>query len=585
MIELTDIELLEEYVRTQTEAAFAELVRRHLNLVYSVAFRFTGQNQDAQDIAQAVFIILANKARTLRKQTVLTGWLYETTRHTAAHWQRGQVRRQIREQEASMQTSQSDTTGTWQQLEPQLETAMASLSERERTLLALRFYEKRTGQEAAAALGIGEAAAHKRTARALEKLRKFFTRKGVVLSAATIASAVSANAIQAAPAGMVSLITKSVLTGTASATAITLVATTTTIAMTALQKLAVTAALTVTLGAGAYAIKQAHEAQAVAQTLQAQQALTLAQVQQLQAERDKGSNLIVWLKGELAKNEQNNAELLKLRGEVGWLRNKAEEFNQEQRDVKKQFANAAKSAPDSNTNAVATFQIHMKARFLSLPKGNLAGIQSFLNAQASGAAGFSGVISEDHFTNMLAWIKARTERDGAETLGEPEITTLSERPTQIRTTQTISVITNLALREANGSVSIVPELDNVETGPILDAAPHILPDGSAIELPVTACVTDFLGYEANSHTVPVLAKTGEKVEVPTVSPQFRVQQKTCTVTLFDNQTVVLKLEDKVAATSAPLVNAAGEKVDLRDNDTLVFITATLVDAAGRRVNN
>jgi RNA polymerase sigma factor (sigma-70 family) len=584
MIDLTDIELLEQYVRTRAEDAFAELVRRHLNLVYSVAFRFTGQNQDAQDIAQAVFIILANKARTLRRQTVLTGWLYETTRNTAAHWHRGNVRRQIREQEASMQTSQSDTTDTWQQLEPHLEAAMASISERERTLLALRFYENRTGHEAAAALGIREDAAHKRTARALEKLRKFFTKKGVVQSPAAIASTVSANAVQSAPAGMVGLITKSAITGTGSATAITLVATTKTIAMTTLQKLAVIAALTVTIGAGAYAVKQARGARVEAQKLQAQQAPILEQIQQLRTERDKGSNMIVWLEGELAKNEKNNAELLKLRGEVGLLRNKAGDFSKEQRDVQRQLSNSSKSSPGSDTNAVAMFQIHLKARFLSLPKGNLAEMQSLLISQSSGDAGFSGVLSEDHFTNLLAWIRESQQRYGAETLGEPEITTLSERQTQMRATQIISVITNLALLETNGSVSIVPELDNVETGPILDAAPHILPDGNTIELPVNASVTDFLGYEANSSTMPVYAKNGEQVDVPKVIPQFRVQQNSFKGSMFDNQTLVLKLEDKMAAPNAPLVNSAGEKAETRNNDTLVFVTATIVDRVGSRIN-
>lgn len=78
MTELTDMELVRKYTRTQDEVAFAELVHRHLNLVFSVAGRYTGQNEDARDIAQAVFIVLARKARTLRDQTVLTGWLYET---------------------------------------------------------------------------------------------------------------------------------------------------------------------------------------------------------------------------------------------------------------------------------------------------------------------------------------------------------------------------------------------------------------------------------------------------------------------------------------------------------------------------
>jgi hypothetical protein len=71
-----------EFAERNSESAFAELVRRHINLAYSVALRFTGNSPDAQDVTQAAFIILAKKAGSLRDRTVLTGWIYETTRLT-----------------------------------------------------------------------------------------------------------------------------------------------------------------------------------------------------------------------------------------------------------------------------------------------------------------------------------------------------------------------------------------------------------------------------------------------------------------------------------------------------------------------
>ena len=204
MPDANDMDLVREFARNHSEAAFTELVRRHLNLVYSVARRCTGSDSDAQDVTQAVFVILARKAPGLRARTVLTGWLYETTRHTAACLQRTNARRHAREQEAYMQSTltAADTAGAWSRLAPHLEAAMAQLGERDRTLLALRFYENKSGPEAAALLGIREAAAHKRTARALEKLRKFFSRRGVALSATAIAGAVSANSVQVAPAAL-----------------------------------------------------------------------------------------------------------------------------------------------------------------------------------------------------------------------------------------------------------------------------------------------------------------------------------------------------------------------------------------------
>ena len=110
MPDANDMELVRDYARHNSEAAFAELVRRHINLVYSVGLRCTGQAEDAQDVTQAVFIILARKAAGLRERTVLTGWLYETTRFVAVKLLRTKARRQAREQEASMQSTLNDRT-------------------------------------------------------------------------------------------------------------------------------------------------------------------------------------------------------------------------------------------------------------------------------------------------------------------------------------------------------------------------------------------------------------------------------------------------------------------------------------------
>ena len=216
MPDANDMDLVREFARRNSEAAFTELVRRHLNLVYSVARRCTGNDGDAQDVTQAVFIILARKAAGLRERTLLTGWLYETTRFAAARLLRTNARRHAREQEAYMQStlngggdasSQPGYEEIWRQLSPHLEDAMSRLSERDRALLVLRFYENKSGPEAAALLGIREDAAHKRVTRAIEKLRKFFAQRGVTLSGAAIAGAVSANSVQAAPVGLAMAVT------------------------------------------------------------------------------------------------------------------------------------------------------------------------------------------------------------------------------------------------------------------------------------------------------------------------------------------------------------------------------------------
>jgi RNA polymerase sigma factor (sigma-70 family) len=251
MSEKNDMELVREYVQAGSDAAFADLVQRHINLVYSVALRFTGNPADAEDVAQAVFIILAKKAASLRADTVLAGWLYETTRLSARQWLRTRTRREHHEQEASMQPTPESPNADplWLQLKPLLEDAMARLNQKERTLLALRFFENRTGAESAAMLGIGEWAARKRAARALEKLRRYFANHGVNSTTAIIERTISVNSIQVAPATLAKTVaTVAVAKGVASS------ASTLTLVKGALKVMAWTKAKTAIVAAAAAAL-------------------------------------------------------------------------------------------------------------------------------------------------------------------------------------------------------------------------------------------------------------------------------------------------------------------------------------------
>jgi RNA polymerase sigma factor (sigma-70 family) len=227
-----DVALLREYARQNSEEAFATLVSRYVNLVYSVALRSVRDAHLAEEITQAVFIILARKAASLGDKTILSGWLCRTARYASANALTIQRRRQRREQEAYMQSqfeqpnlsSQGETAPdeTWTRIAPLLEGAMAKLGQKDHDALVLRFFEGRNFREVGATLGASEDAAKARVGRALEKLRKFFTKRGVSSTTAIIAGTITANSVQAAPMAMAKTVTAAGITKGSIATASTL---------------------------------------------------------------------------------------------------------------------------------------------------------------------------------------------------------------------------------------------------------------------------------------------------------------------------------------------------------------------------
>ena len=224
MRDASDMELLREYARQKSDPAFAELVRRHIGLVHSAALRHVGMAAQAEEITQAVFVILARKADGLRKGQILDAWLFETTRLTALRFLRGERRRQFREQEAYMQSVLQESTPdpVWQQLAPLLDEAMMRLGRRDREAVVLRFFKGRSLGEVAAALNIKEPAAQKRVSRALEKLRHFFAKRGVDSTASAIAEKISVHSVQAAPAALAKTVTAVALSKGAAASTSTL---------------------------------------------------------------------------------------------------------------------------------------------------------------------------------------------------------------------------------------------------------------------------------------------------------------------------------------------------------------------------
>ncbi len=201
MQETDDSTLLRQYAENHSDEAFATLVTRHVNLVYSVALRHVGNPHNAEEITQAVFVILAKKAAQLRHARALSSWLFQATRLTATNFVRSETHRQRREEEAQMQSILNEPgSEVWPAIAPWLDAAVAGLREKDRQAIVLRFYEGRNLREVGLALGASEGAAEKRVNRALEKLRNFFAKRGVSSTTAMIAGAISANSVQTVPA-------------------------------------------------------------------------------------------------------------------------------------------------------------------------------------------------------------------------------------------------------------------------------------------------------------------------------------------------------------------------------------------------
>ena len=218
------MDLLRQYAVGNSDAAFAALVSRHINLVYSAALRKTGNPHAAEEITQAVFIILARKAGRILDKTILPGWLYQTARLTASSHLRRESRRTRREQEAFMQSESYAVAPeeTWEQLAPLLEDAMGQLCDKDRTAVVLRFFGGKSFAEVAMAAGVSENAAKKRVGYALEKLNRYFSKHGVSSTTETIAGAISANSVQAAPVALAKAATAVAITKGAAASGSTL---------------------------------------------------------------------------------------------------------------------------------------------------------------------------------------------------------------------------------------------------------------------------------------------------------------------------------------------------------------------------
>lgn len=331
-----DQELLREYLEHTSEAAFAELVRRHLDLVYDTGLRLVGGDAAlAQDVAQTVFIDLARKAGKLVSYATLAGWLHTRSRFAALDAIRAEQRRRARENEASVMNDQlHDTTPDldlqWRQLAPVLDQALGDLKQSDRDALLLRFFKGKSLREVGEVLGVQENAARMRVDRALDKLRAILQSKGLTSTASALSGALAGYTLVAAPPGLLPALTGIALAAAAGSTGVT---------STALSFMTLT---NLKVGIAGVAIVAGLTTRLVIQ--QRQLAALRSENQELRnalAERapfpPQGADMTAPAEQDEAQRRLDHSELLRLRGQVGVLR--------------QQLADAAAKAQDNKRSA------------------------------------------------------------------------------------------------------------------------------------------------------------------------------------------------------------------------------------------
>jgi RNA polymerase sigma factor (sigma-70 family) len=312
-------QLLRDYVANGSEAAFRELLAHYLNLVHSAAVRLVnGDRHLADDVAQTVFVDFARLAKTLPRKVQVGGWLYTHTCLVASSVMRGERRRLERERKVvEMNSIEDHTDANLAQITPVLDEAMNKLAIEDRSAILLRFFERMDFRSVGEAIGTSEEAAKKRVSRALDKLRDLLVARGVTLSSAALAAALTAEALKAAPAALLAAIAPVALSGGAASigAALTLVRFTTT------SKVAVGVASAIVVAGVAFTAKQ-YQAQG---KLRDDNLALRQQTEQLMTEAESLSNQVASLTVGKAAADNQLQELSRLRGEVGLLRKQVKE--------------------------------------------------------------------------------------------------------------------------------------------------------------------------------------------------------------------------------------------------------------------
>jgi RNA polymerase sigma factor (sigma-70 family) len=310
--------LLADYAKNASEGAFAELVARYLDSVYSTAARLTGGDTHlAEDVAQTVFVDFDRLAKGLSSEVRLGGWLHRHTCFVAAKILRGERRRQSRERQAvEMNALPDHSQARLAEVAPILDEAINQLGATDRAAVLLRFYERLDFRSVGEAMGTNEAAAQKRVARAVEKLHVLLKRRGVTLSAAALGSALTIEAVKAAPSGLAASISGAAVAGAAAGTGNTL----TLLKFMAATKLKTGAIAAIIVACIVTPLLVQRQAQAILREQDKTWSQQSDQLAQLGADNQRLAGLAAQAGNSPPSSNSQFRELLRLRGEVGRLR-------------------------------------------------------------------------------------------------------------------------------------------------------------------------------------------------------------------------------------------------------------------------
>ncbi len=308
-------QLLADFVETGSEAAFRELVSRYIQLVYSTAVRLVGGDlQLAEDVTQTVFIRLAQNARKLPLDVKLGGWLHRDTCFVASKITRRERRRQAREREAAVMSSiQDHSQANLDRIGPMLDDAINQLGEEDRTAILLRFFEERDFRAVGTALGSNEDAARMRVNRAIEKLHLLLKRRGVMIPAAALATALAGQTITAVPAGLIGAVTAAAIASSVAGAGITA----TIFKAIAMTKLKTAIAGAVLLAGVSTPIVWQHQTQV---RLRDENRSLQEQLARSAHQKDQLSNQLAQASSSQSVSAEQLNELMRLRSQVGQLR-------------------------------------------------------------------------------------------------------------------------------------------------------------------------------------------------------------------------------------------------------------------------